>query len=387
MDLTPGFTFPNDAASTWSLMIVLYPFITGLVAGAFIVSSLYHVGGKEELRPVARFALVAAFSFCAFAATPLLAHLHQPQRAFNIMITPHGTSAMAGFGFIYLFYLLLLAVEIWLDFRADIVAAANRNTGVRALFYRVLALNVLEVTPRSRELDRKLLHGLSMVGIPAACLLHGYVGFIFGAIKANPWWSTALMPVIFLMSAIVSGLAMLTVLYIAVSWWRGVEPREDTMRGMLKYLGIFLVVAVALEGLEILSKAYEAEAEWHLVQVLITEKLRFSFLIVQVAIGSVGALVLLAIANLAPLKARGLKWIGAITGVVVLAQVFAMRWNVVIGGQAISRSFRGFLEFQPLWVDREGILPALVILSLPFVLMAVIARVLPVWAEGEPGRQ
>ena len=67
---TQGFLFPNDIEVLWSLMIVLYPYITGLVAGAFIVSSLYHVFGKDELKPVAKFSLVAAFSFLLFACTP-----------------------------------------------------------------------------------------------------------------------------------------------------------------------------------------------------------------------------------------------------------------------------------------------------------------------------
>ena len=63
--LTQGFLFPNEIEVHWSLMIVLYPYITGLVAGAFIVSSLYHVFGREELKPVAKFSLVAAFSLSA----------------------------------------------------------------------------------------------------------------------------------------------------------------------------------------------------------------------------------------------------------------------------------------------------------------------------------
>ena len=48
---------------------------------------------------------------------------------------------------------------------------------------------------------------LAAIGVPAACLLHGYVGFLFGAIKANPWWASPLMPVIFLFIAFVSGVA------------------------------------------------------------------------------------------------------------------------------------------------------------------------------------
>ena len=57
------FVFPNELNVTWTVMIVLYPYITGLVAGAFIVSSLYHVFNRHELKPVARLAMVASLVF------------------------------------------------------------------------------------------------------------------------------------------------------------------------------------------------------------------------------------------------------------------------------------------------------------------------------------
>ena len=71
---------------------------------------------------------------------------------------------------------------------------------------------------------------LAAIGIPAACGLHGYVGFIFGAIKANPWWASPLMPVIFLLSAIVSGVAMVMVCYIVVQWVQWAADRQARAR-------------------------------------------------------------------------------------------------------------------------------------------------------------
>ena len=90
-----GFLFPNDLHIMWSLMIVLYPYVTGLVAGAFIVSSLYHVFGRHELRPVSKLSMVASLAFLLVAPLPLLSHLGHPLRSMNILITPHFTSAMA----------------------------------------------------------------------------------------------------------------------------------------------------------------------------------------------------------------------------------------------------------------------------------------------------
>ena len=122
-----GFVFPNEAHVTWTVMIVLYPYITGLVAGAFIVSSLLHVFGLEALRPIARFSLVSAFAFLLFAAMPLLNHLGRPERAFNIMITPHFTSAMSGFGFVYATYSVIVLLEIWFVMRGEFFDVIDDN--------------------------------------------------------------------------------------------------------------------------------------------------------------------------------------------------------------------------------------------------------------------
>ena len=114
-----GFVYPNELEVHWRLFIDLYPYITGLVAGAFIVSSLYHVFGNRDLKPLSRLSLIAALGFLFGAPLPLLAHLGQPLRALNIMITPHFTSAMAGFGYIYTFYMIVVLLEIWFMYRKD----------------------------------------------------------------------------------------------------------------------------------------------------------------------------------------------------------------------------------------------------------------------------
>jgi Fe-S-cluster-containing dehydrogenase component len=120
-----NFYFPNEAHIDWSLMIVIYPYITGLVAGAFVLSALYHVFKVKEFESIARLALVASFCFGLFAAVPLLVHLGQPQRAFNIFFTPHTTSAMSIFGYIYSSYMILLMMEMWLVYRRFFIEKAR----------------------------------------------------------------------------------------------------------------------------------------------------------------------------------------------------------------------------------------------------------------------
>lgn len=380
---TPEFVFPNDVHPPWSLMIVLYPYITGLVAGAFVVSSLYHVFHRQALRPVARLALVTSLCFCAFATMPLLLHLHRPERAFNVMITPNPTSAIAGFGFIYSTYLLILVVEVWLVFRPAIVHRALHRAGRVRHLYRLLALGVTDITPRALAVDRRLVRGLALVGIPVACVLHGYVGFLFGAVKANPWWSTALMPVIFLASAIVSGIAALVVLYIFVCWKRGQACDVKCLRALSRYLWMFLAVAVSLEGLELLHMAYEGGGEWHLLSKLLTERLAVSYGLVQVFLGSLVPLVLLLASFIDRLRPRWLMATSGLASLLVLVQVFAMRWNVVVGGQLFSKSFRGFVDYPVHWLGREGLLAGAVVLALPLVALWFSGKLLPLW-PGEP---
>lgn len=382
----PEFIFPNDAHTPWSIMIVLYPYVTGLVAGAFVVSALYHVFQQEVLKPVARLALVTSLCFAAFATVPLLLHLHHPERAFQPMITPSTTSAIAGFGFIYNTYMLVLVVEVWLVFRDVIVERANNSTGLSRKIYGLLTLGSFEITEGSRRLDEKLINFLAMAGIPIACVLHGYVGFLFGAVKANPWWSTSLMPIIFLSSAIVSGIAALILLYIFMSWRRGVKADPDCVHALTRYLWMFLILAFTLETLEVGQMAYEAEGEWHVIKVLLTEHLAVSYGLIQVLLGSICPFFLLLFAIKSRRHPGLMKFVSCLASVLVLIQVLAMRWNVVIGGQLFSKSFRGFKEYHPEWGGREGLIAGGVILVLPLIALWIANRLLPLWqnAEAEP---
>src|SRR5512139_1044023 len=134
-----GFIYPNELELQWSVLIVLYPFVTGLVAGAFILASLERVFNVESVKPTYRLALLTALAFMIVAPLPLQMHLGHPERSFEMLFTPHTTSAMAMFGFVYLWYLLaVLVIEIWLDYRPLIVHRASSEKGLLRLFYRAL---------------------------------------------------------------------------------------------------------------------------------------------------------------------------------------------------------------------------------------------------------
>ncbi len=375
-----NFLFPNDFHIMWSLMIVLYPYITGLVAGAFIVSSLYHVFGRSELKPVARLSMVASLSFLLVATMPLLAHLGHPERALNIVITPHFTSAMSAFGMIYGIYLILVIVEIWLIYRKEIIELAMRSTGFKRWFFAAVALGVYDISDESRAIDHRIIVVLAAVGIPAASILHGYVGFMFGSVKANAFWSTPLMPIIFLFSAVTSGIAMIVVLYIILTKLNSRQIAGDCVQSLAQWLWLFATLTVTLELLEIVSLSYAQDEEWLIVGPLIRDKIAVSFIGIQMIFGSLIPFILLGIVVLMRryLTDTLRTVISFIAASILLIQVFAMRWNVVIGGQIFSKSGIGFREnYVPELGGREGVGMALLIVTIPFLVMLLFNKFLP----------
>ncbi len=376
-----NYVFPNNFQVVWSLMIVIYPFITGLIAGAFAVSALYHVFKMKEFKPIANFSLIMAFCFGLFAGLPLLVHLGQPQRAFLIYLTPHLSSAMSVFGYVYGGYMVLLTIEIWLIYRSYFIHQVNRTKGPMWLVWYVLTLGVTTYNPDSARIDQKLSNILSGIGIPWAFFLHGYVGFIFGSVKAIPWWAAELMPVIFLTSAMVSGMAMILVVYIFLAWRRN-EPYDYILiKKFSGFLwGIFLL-DWALEILELFHVSYLRGYEWAEIKPLLAGPLFGSFVVGQILVFSVVPALLLGVVTVTRIDGRKMLYLASIGSIGLILQVLFMRFNVVIGGQLISKSGRGFVEFHWEFFGKEGILSALAILAAPFVVYYVISRFIPIMGD------
>jgi predicted membrane protein len=291
---------------------------------------------------------------------------------------------MAMFGFVYLWYLMVvLVIEIWLDYRKELVLAARASAGVKRLLYRAMTLGSDNISPASLRIDDKVGRIITIIGIPSAFLLHGYVGFIFGSIKANPWWSTPMMPIVFLFSAIVSGIAMVLLLYIVLSWWRRAAIDMRCVDTVARYLFFAFLVDFALEMLDLIHRIYEADESFRALDFMVHTKLFVSQIVLQMAGGTLVPIAMLAIVQVARITPRVRVRIYSIAAVLTLVGIFAMRWNVVIGGQLFSKSFLGYTTYKLGFATREGLLPAILLMILPFGILAVLLRVLPPWESGD----
>jgi Ni/Fe-hydrogenase subunit HybB-like protein len=386
LPVVQGFMYPNEVELQWSVLIVLYPFVTGLVAGAFILASLERVFNVEAVKPTYRLALLTALAFLLVAPLPLQLHLGHPERSLEMYLTPHTESAMAMFGFVYLWYLMVvLVLEIWLDYRKEIVLTWRESRGPTRWLYGAMALWSDNISPESLALDDRIGRTLTVIGIPSAFLLHGYVGFIFGSIKANPWWSTPLMPIVFLFSAIVSGIAAVMMVYMVTAWWRRRSIDMECLDTVARYLFYAFVIDFSLEMLDLIHRIYEADESFRALDFMVRTQLYTSQIVIQIIVGTLVPLSMLALAQLFRLTEKARRWIYATAGTLTLIGIFAMRWNVVIGGQLFSKSFLGYTTFKMEWATREGLLPAVLLLVLPFVILAVLIRLLPPWTAERHG--
>jgi Ni/Fe-hydrogenase subunit HybB-like protein len=377
-----GFMYPNEVELQWSLLIVLYPYITGLVAGAFILASLERVFKVEAVRPTYRLALLTALAFLLVAPLPLQLHLGHPERSLEMYLTPHRSSAMAMFGFVYLWYLtVVLLVEIWLEYRADIVRLAQTSAGLRRVVYKALTLGSENVSPAARIIDDKVGYVVTVIGIPSAFLLHGYVGFIFGSVKANPWWSTPLMPIVFLFSAMVSGIAAVLVLYVASMKLKKTPVDMRCLDTIAKYLFYTFVIDFTLEMLDLVHRTYEADESFRSLDFMVHTRLMFSHVIVQIFLGTLLPLALLAATQLWRFTEAARRAIYLTACGCTLVGIFAMRWNVVIGGQLFSKSFLGYTSYKVQFAAREGLLTAIVLMILPLAIFVALVKLLPPWTE------
>ena len=374
--------YPNEVELVWSVLIVLYPYITGLVAGAFILASLERVFRVDAVKPTYRLALLTALSFLLVAPLPLQLHLGHPERSPEMYFTPHSTSAMAMFGYVYLWYLMaVLVFEIWLDYRRDIVLRARRERGLLRLIYKVMTLGSDNISERSLHIDERVGWVVTLIGIPSAFLLHGYVGFIFGSIKANPWWSSPLMPVVFIFSAMVSGIACVMVIYMATSKLRGTTIDMRCVDTIAMYLFYTFIIDFSLEMLDLIHRIYEADESFRSLNFMVHTKLYFSHIVVQIGLGTLTPLVLLAITQVTKLSEMARKRIYALAGALTLIGIFAMRWNVVIGGQLFSKSFLGYTTYKVGMVTREGLPVAIALTLLPLLFLWVLVKLLPPWDD------
>ncbi len=283
------------------LPIATYFYLTGLSAGSFIISTMAYGFGMVKFKPLGKIGVVMATCLLIIAPMILLIDLEQPLRFWHLIIYLRITSPITWGTFLLSLYPMNCMVYGYFMFKGDL-----RKTKI-----------------------------FGLIGIPLALLVHGYTGFILALGKARVLWNTAIMPPIFLVSAMVSGLALMILVVIVKDFIirRGKEPNRELIYALGKFLVASIVLDLILIGIDLSVLLTSTTEAYRAAVMLLDGSFQFLFLGVELLLGAILPLLLL----LSPFTKR---WIPAYAAasVLVMVGIFAMRCIMVIGGLSVPLS-------------------------------------------------
>jgi predicted membrane protein len=143
----------------------------------------------------------------------------------------------------------------------------------------------------------------------------------------------------------------------------------------------FIMVALVLEGLEFANIIYKNREGTETIIEYVTGPAFVSFFVLQFGLGAIVPLLMLSYMIWRGTTGRALVWGVTLSACLVLVSVFMMRWNVVIGGQEISKTGQGLLSYQMPFFGHEGLLAAMLLLVAPLATLLVLTRLFPPWEE------
>jgi len=312
----------------WGLWVAVYIFFIGLSAGSFLISTLVYVFGMKKFEPVGRLALFTALVTLGCALLSIWADLGFMFRFWHVYAYPNFQSPMAWMIWLYTTYFLLLAVETWYVLRRDMVVARD-DSGWKAPVYRVLTFGTHKTSEESAQRDRKVVKVLAAIGIPVAIMFHGGVGTLFGVVAARPAWNSGLFPILFLLSALVSGGALLTL--VSAIFQDGINRYGDTIVALGQLVVAMLMLDVLFQISEILITSYgSVPGHMAALKLMISGPYWWVFWVWQILIGTLIPLVIL----LAPTR-RNPRWVAGAAGLIVVGFI-GVRLNIVIPSLSVE---------------------------------------------------
>jgi molybdopterin-containing oxidoreductase family membrane subunit len=313
---------------TWGLWVAAYIYFIGLSAGSFLVSSLVYVFNFKKFERIGKLSVFTALVTLLMALLSIWADIGHMGRAWHVIIFPNFKSPMAWMIYLYSIYMLLLIVEIYFLLRYDFVMGKN-NLTLKGKIYNFLSFGSTDTSEESKIRDKKIVKLLATAGIPIAILFHGGVGALFGVVAARPHWHSGLFPILFLLSALVSGGALLTL--ISSIFQEGWVKNKDVVIELGKMVLGLLLLDVLFQVSEFLV-AYRGGIPGHVAgwNLVVSGPYAWVFWGWQGVVGTVIPILLLIL----PTR-KSPRWV-ALAGLLIAAGIFGLRLNIVIPGLAVE---------------------------------------------------
>lgn len=337
MDIIDLYNVPNEHVE-FNIWIAMYIFFTGMSAGSFVLSSLGNVFGIKKYKPLSKLGAIIATLLLMLAPLFLIMDLEQPARFYTTLLRPNPYSVMSWGVFLLTLYPLNCVVYAWFLWRADLVREIYKidNIAIKGLMLALLGLirqNGLSAQDRAR--DAYWAKTVGTIGVPLAVAVHGYTGFILAAVAARELWHTSLMPVLFLISAIVSGIALfiLVILIKDRFFTQAKKINREIIFDLGKLMGGMILIDMGLLLAELITLARSGEGGSEILWLLMEGPYQTTFLGLELLLGAFIPMVILFHPRLSKTIPGQV-----IASILVLIGIAAMRYNVIIGGQAIPMS-------------------------------------------------
>ena len=283
---------------TFGTLIAIYFYLTGLSAGSFIISTLSYGFGFERFKPLGKIGIVIATLLLVAAPMFLLAHSGQRLRVWHLFVYLRLSSPITWGSFLLILYPLNCIIYGFFMFKGN----------------------------------KRLTRIFGLMGIPLALMVHGYTGFILAFGKARPLWNSSLMPLLFLVSAMVSGIAMMIIVSVVRDRFFTKERviNRDILSGLAQMLGWCLVFDLFLTATEMVVHGISHLGAQESVALLLTGSFAGLFLLLENLIGKVIPMVVM----LTPAARRTVPLL-VLASILVMIGIYTMRYDIVVGGEYI----------------------------------------------------
>jgi len=330
--LVVGLTTTNLSSITpWGAWIAFYIFFVGLSAGSFLLSTMIFVFGMKQYDKVGKMALFTAIICMIVALTFVLMDLGRPERAFSALIHWNVTSILAWEMRFYVVYITLLVTELYIAMREDLVRLRTVDS-IKGMIARLITFKNATINEATKKRDEKWMKRLGIIGIPLAILgVHGGTGAIFAVVSARPAWNSGIFPIIFVVSAMVSGTALLLAIYVFRSFILKQTIDKQMVVGLAKMMVAFLFIDLLLQFYDYLVGLYSL-ADSHLLslQTMMRSSYSWSFWGVQMFLGAAVPIFIVfwkkTSENITALF---------IAAILVVIGIIGVRFNIVVPSQIV----------------------------------------------------
>ncbi|GAB4558952.1 MAG: hypothetical protein Kow0047_04490 [Anaerolineae bacterium] len=358
----------------WGLWVAFYIYFIGLSAGSFLLSTLIYVFGFRRLEPIGRLALFSALIALIAGLFFVLLDLGHMERFWTVFVHRNLWSVLEIEIHFYVLYIAVLLAELWLLMRRDLIRCAE-GSDWRARLCRILALGSRDLSDAASARDHRLVRILGVLGIPIAIGVHGGTGAIFAVVKARPLWYGPLFPIIFIVSALASGAALLTFLLAFFAGRRlDAQERKDMVLILGKLSAGILAFDLLLLWAEYSVGLYGGIPEHvEALRMIMFGPFWWVFWFVQLLFGAIVPIFLI----LLPATGRNPRWVG-LAGLMIVVGIVGVRLNIVIPPLSLpilpgyneayvmlpapSQAVPAYPGWALTWLDRLAVLAALITL-------------------------